>query len=191
MPGDPQGGRGRGGAVRRVRARPAALRGQGSIRPTGSDKHFPERKNKILGRIRDIRAGKLNNSDFHTRMSGTGPMAEQLSQMFDVAKRRAGITKNSRRSVAITSAGRWAESAAGVCSADRAPQRVIFVEEARDARAVFVRSDGGHRPARARPRGPSTARRLVARDCIDAAIAAASSGGMNGSPSPCTTITGT
>ena len=57
------------------------------------DKHFPQRKSKILARIRDIRAGKLNNSDFHTRMSGTGPMAEQLSQMFDVAKRRAGITE--------------------------------------------------------------------------------------------------
>jgi DNA repair photolyase len=57
------------------------------------DKYFPDRKNKILGRIRDIRAGKLNNSDFHTRMSGTGPLAEQLSQMFDLAKRRAGITE--------------------------------------------------------------------------------------------------
>src|SRR5438876_5343672 len=56
------------------------------------EQHFPQRKKKVLGRIRDIRGGKLNNSEFHTRMSGTGPMAEQLSQMLDLAKRRTGIT---------------------------------------------------------------------------------------------------
>jgi DNA repair photolyase len=54
------------------------------------EKHFPQRKAKVLGRIRDIRGGKLNDSEFHSRMSGQGPMAEQLSQMFDLAKRRAG-----------------------------------------------------------------------------------------------------
>ncbi|MEA2711433.1 MAG: hypothetical protein QOF78_4034 [Phycisphaerales bacterium] len=56
------------------------------------EKHFPDRKAKVLNRIRDIRGGKLNDGDFHTRMSGEGPMAEQLSNLFDVAKRRAGIT---------------------------------------------------------------------------------------------------
>jgi DNA repair photolyase len=55
-------------------------------------KHFPERKGKVLARIRDIRGGKLNDSNFHTRMSGEGPIADQLEQMFEVAKRRAGIT---------------------------------------------------------------------------------------------------
>lgn len=55
--------------------------------------HFPDRAKKVLSRIRDIRGGKLNNSEFHSRMSGEGPMAEQLSQMFDVAKRRAGIVE--------------------------------------------------------------------------------------------------
>jgi DNA repair photolyase len=57
------------------------------------EQHFPDRKKKVLSRIRDIRGGKLNDSNFHTRMSGEGPMAEQLGQMFDVAKRRAGITE--------------------------------------------------------------------------------------------------
>jgi DNA repair photolyase len=56
------------------------------------EQHFPDRKKKVLGRIRDIRGGKLNDSNFHTRMSGEGPIAEQLSQMFDIAKRRVGIT---------------------------------------------------------------------------------------------------
>jgi len=56
------------------------------------EKHFPQRKSKVLNRVRQIRGGKLNDGDFHTRMTGEGPMAEQLSSLFDVAKRRAGIT---------------------------------------------------------------------------------------------------
>ena len=57
------------------------------------EEHFPDRKKKVLSRIRAIRGGKLNDSNFYTRMSGEGPFAEQLSQMFDLAKRRAGITE--------------------------------------------------------------------------------------------------
>src|SRR3982750_4027830 len=55
--------------------------------------HFPDRKDKVLNRIREMRGGKLNDSNFHTRMSGEGVIADQLSQMFDLAKRRAGITE--------------------------------------------------------------------------------------------------
>jgi DNA repair photolyase len=57
------------------------------------EKHFPERKQKVLSRIRDIRGGKLYDSRFHTRMTGEGPFAEQLEKLFDVARRRAGITE--------------------------------------------------------------------------------------------------
>jgi DNA repair photolyase len=55
------------------------------------EKHYPQRKSKVLNQIRSIRGGKLNNSEFHTRMSGEGPVAEQLSQLFDMARRRAGM----------------------------------------------------------------------------------------------------
>jgi DNA repair photolyase len=57
------------------------------------EKHFPQRKKKVLSRIREIRGGKLNDSQFHTRMHGEGPMAEQLAALFDVARRRAGISE--------------------------------------------------------------------------------------------------
>ena len=56
------------------------------------ERHFPQRKAKVLNRIRQLRNGKLNDGDFHTRMTGEGPLAEQLSSLFDIAKRRAGIT---------------------------------------------------------------------------------------------------
>jgi DNA repair photolyase len=54
--------------------------------------HFPDRKDKVLNRIRSIRGGKLNDSNFGSRMRGQGPWADQLRDMFHVAKRKAGIT---------------------------------------------------------------------------------------------------
>src|SRR6266536_2614506 len=50
--------------------------------------HFPERKEKVLGRIRDLRGNQLNNSQWHTRMTGEGIFAEQISSMFAVSCRR-------------------------------------------------------------------------------------------------------
>ena len=38
--------------------------------------HFPDRKDKILGRIRAARAGRLNDARFGVRMSGEGHQAE-------------------------------------------------------------------------------------------------------------------
>jgi len=53
-------------------------------------RHVPEKKDKVLNRIRALRGGKLNNSDFGLRMRGEGIFAEQISRMFEVACRRAG-----------------------------------------------------------------------------------------------------
>ena len=53
--------------------------------------HFPERKDKILGRIRSMRGGKLNDPRFGSRMRGEGIFADQIHQMFEVARRKAGI----------------------------------------------------------------------------------------------------
>jgi DNA repair photolyase len=60
------------------------------------ENHFPERKEKVLNRIRSIRNGKLNNAEFGARMRGDGPMAEQIRQMFDVSCRRAGLNRARR-----------------------------------------------------------------------------------------------
>lgn len=55
------------------------------------EEHFPDRKEKVLNRIRDIRGGKLYNAEWGTRMTGSGPFAEQIHKMFDIACRKAGI----------------------------------------------------------------------------------------------------
>ncbi len=53
--------------------------------------HFPDRKDKVLNRIRSIRDGKLNDANFMSRMRGNGLFAEQIERMFDVACRKAGL----------------------------------------------------------------------------------------------------
>ncbi len=55
-------------------------------------RHFPDRKDKVLNRIRSLRGGKLYDAQFGSRMRGEGIFAEQIGQMFDVAKRKAGLT---------------------------------------------------------------------------------------------------
>jgi len=53
--------------------------------------HFPDRKEKVLNRLRSMRGGKLNDSQWGTRMRGEGVFADQIGQMFEVARRKAGI----------------------------------------------------------------------------------------------------
>src|SRR3989441_3221049 len=55
------------------------------------EEHFPDRKEKVLGRIRDMRGNRLNNPQWHTRMTGEGIFAEQIASLFRVSCRHAGI----------------------------------------------------------------------------------------------------
>ncbi len=52
---------------------------------------FPEAAEKILGRIRSMRDGQLNDSRFGSRMKGQGLLAEQMQRIFEVGCRRAGL----------------------------------------------------------------------------------------------------
>ncbi|HEY0789845.1 MAG TPA: PA0069 family radical SAM protein [Chthoniobacterales bacterium] len=61
------------------------------------EKHFPERKNRVLDQIRSMRDGKLNVSEFGERMRGNGPLAQQLHRMFEVSSRRAGLAHDAPR----------------------------------------------------------------------------------------------
>jgi DNA repair photolyase len=55
------------------------------------DTNFPERKEKVLHRIREIRGGKLNDPKFGSRMRGEGEYANQLALLFRAACRKAGL----------------------------------------------------------------------------------------------------
>lgn len=55
------------------------------------EQHFPDRKKKVLNKILDMRDGKLNDSNFGSRMRGKGVFADQIKSMFTLACRKAGI----------------------------------------------------------------------------------------------------
>ncbi|MFL5543030.1 MAG: PA0069 family radical SAM protein [Longimicrobiaceae bacterium] len=53
--------------------------------------HFPDRREKVLHRIREIRGGKLNDASFGSRMRGEGEYADQLRALYRAAVRKAGL----------------------------------------------------------------------------------------------------
>src|ERR687894_401416 len=55
------------------------------------ERHFPDRKAKVLNRIRSMRGGELNDPRFGSRMRGEGGFADQIAQMFSISCRRTGI----------------------------------------------------------------------------------------------------
>ncbi len=71
----------------------SALRLPGAVAPLFEEwlgRSLPDKKDKILHRLRAMRRGKLNNSEFGLRMTGEGIFADQISDLFHVACRRAG-----------------------------------------------------------------------------------------------------
>lgn len=57
------------------------------------ERHFPDRAQKVLNRIKSIRKGELNSKEFHERMRGSGIYAEQIKDIFETAKRRASFDR--------------------------------------------------------------------------------------------------
>jgi DNA repair photolyase len=55
--------------------------------------HFPERKEKILNRVRALRGGKLYDARYAVRGRGEGPWAEQLRTLFHVTRDRLGLDR--------------------------------------------------------------------------------------------------
>lgn len=55
--------------------------------------HFPERASHVEALIRDTREGMLYNSDFVTRVRGTGPVAKHVADTFRVFARRHGFER--------------------------------------------------------------------------------------------------
>lgn len=53
--------------------------------------HYPERRNKVLNRLRAMRGGRLYDSRFGVRQRGEGIFADQIGALFELARRRAGL----------------------------------------------------------------------------------------------------
>jgi DNA repair photolyase len=55
--------------------------------------HVPERAERIMARVREMRGGKDNDSRFGSRMTGQGVWARLLRQRFDKACQRLGLNR--------------------------------------------------------------------------------------------------
>lgn len=55
--------------------------------------HYPDRAEKVLNRIREMRGGKLYDSTFGTRMRGTGVQADHIAAMFALYKKQYGLNQ--------------------------------------------------------------------------------------------------
>ena len=57
------------------------------------ERTFPDRRAKIESLIRSTRDGNLYNADFKQRMQGSGEIANQIRQTFDVFARKVGLDR--------------------------------------------------------------------------------------------------
>ncbi len=55
------------------------------------ERHFPDRKEKVMHQLQSMRSGKLNDPTFGSRMTGEGLFAVQTAQLFHAARRKAGL----------------------------------------------------------------------------------------------------
>ena len=55
--------------------------------------HYPQRAARVMARVHDMRGGKDYDSDFATRMKGTGPWAELFAQRFRKCVQRIGFNQ--------------------------------------------------------------------------------------------------
>jgi DNA repair photolyase len=53
--------------------------------------NFPDRREKVLNRVRSLRGGRLNDPRFGDRMRGEGIFAEQMRALFSTSCRRLGF----------------------------------------------------------------------------------------------------
>jgi DNA repair photolyase len=61
---------------------------------TWLDEHYPDRKGKVLSRIRSLRDGRLNDSRFGRRFRGEGVFAQQIRALFHSACDRHGLDRS-------------------------------------------------------------------------------------------------
>ena len=55
--------------------------------------HYPERREKILAKLRSLHGGRLYDPSFGRRQRGDGPLAEQIAGLFALARHRAGLAE--------------------------------------------------------------------------------------------------
>ncbi len=61
------------------------------------EQHYPDRKKKIISRLKSLRGGRLYDTRFGYRMKGEGAFSEQIGQTFRIACRKHGLGESGRQ----------------------------------------------------------------------------------------------
>jgi DNA repair photolyase len=78
------------------------LRLPGSVEPVFIERlreEFPDRADRVLNALREMRGGELNVSEFGDRMVGQGPRWEIVASLFETHCKRLGIDESERAEV--------------------------------------------------------------------------------------------
>ena len=59
------------------------------------EQNFPDRKEKVLNRLKSMRNGKLNNTEFGARMKGEGEFYNHIKSAFEIHAKRLGLNRKS------------------------------------------------------------------------------------------------
>jgi DNA repair photolyase len=57
------------------------------------EEHLPERFDRVVARLREVRGGRLSDPRFGSRMTGEGLYAEQIRRLFRVSARKMGLDR--------------------------------------------------------------------------------------------------
>jgi len=80
---------------KRFEAMATLLRLPGPVEPVFMERMaaaFPDRVTKITNRIRDVRGGAISEGAFFERHRGAGPYWAMIEQLFEVSRRKAGLS---------------------------------------------------------------------------------------------------
>src|SRR5262249_46089620 len=70
------------------------------------EQHFPDRKEKVLNRLRDLHGGKRYDSTWGHRGRGAGVFAPPIEQTFRITKHKLGLDREDDRKELSTAAFR-------------------------------------------------------------------------------------
>jgi DNA repair photolyase len=68
--------------------------GLGALFEEWLEEHVPDRRQKVMNRVRHLRGGRTNDPRPGTRMSGEGVFAREIRALFDLACRRSGMAND-------------------------------------------------------------------------------------------------
>ena len=57
------------------------------------ERHYPGKREKVLGRLRSMHGGKTYSPEFGKRMTGSGPYAEEIEELFRIGTTRARLNR--------------------------------------------------------------------------------------------------